>query len=70
VRSFGALSAERHDVHIQGRNLPMQIAWHSLAILSLLCLPVLKLKALWWDLSLRNLAPVEVSGCSVRRQRV
>jgi aldose sugar dehydrogenase len=42
----------------QGRNLPMQIAWHLLAIFTLLCLPVLKMGELWWDLPLRSLAPL------------
>jgi len=44
-------------MQIQGRNLPMQIAWRILAILILLFLPVLKYRELRWELSLRILAP-------------
>ncbi|MGH8174886.1 MAG: PQQ-dependent sugar dehydrogenase [Steroidobacter sp.] len=42
------------------RSLPPQIAWHGLAILILLCLPVLKHQALWWELRLRDLAPLVI----------
>lgn len=37
------------------RHLIPQLAWHGLAILMFLCLPVLHWKALWWELPRREL---------------
>lgn len=42
------------------RSVLQQIAWHALAILILLCLPLLKFRALWWAQPLRELAPLAI----------
>ena len=47
-------------MHRSNRTLLLQIVWHTLAILILICLPVLKFRTPWWDMPLRNLAPLGV----------
>lgn len=43
-----------------GRPLLLQLAWHILAILIFVCLPLLKWKAPWWELPRKELYPLAV----------
>jgi cytochrome c2 len=43
-----------------GRSLLIQIAWHGLVAVLLLCLPLLKYGQWWWDLPRRQLLPMIV----------
>jgi cytochrome c2 len=43
-----------------GRPLLLQLAWHILAILIFVCLPLVKWKAPWWELPRKELYPLAV----------
>jgi cytochrome c2 len=47
-------------MRISGRPLLLQFAWHVLAVLIFLCLPLLKWKAPWWQLPRHELIAVAV----------
>jgi len=47
-------------MRIPGRPLLLQLAWHVLVVLILLFLPVLKGKALWWDLPRQEVLAIAV----------
>lgn len=47
-------------MHIRSRSLLLQLAWHSLAMLVLVCLPLLKFETFWWNLWPGALPPLAV----------
>lgn len=47
-------------MRLSGRPLLLQFAWHILAILTFLCLPLLKWKAPWWELPHHELFAIAV----------
>ena len=47
-------------MRISGRPLLLQLAWHVLAILIFLFLPVLKWKAPWWELPRKEVFAIAV----------
>ena len=47
-------------MRLYGRPLLLQLAWHILAILIFVCLPLVKWKAPWWELPRKELYPLAV----------